>query len=120
MKLRLARTTKRFISLSLMAVIILAIAPLVSATVGNQGLPEPVNLIAQISFLDSLGSNVTNFLNREPIKQLIIGVLKTAVVTIILFISWTLINRFFRFLPTKVTELQTKYTRGASHLCNEY
>jgi small-conductance mechanosensitive channel len=112
MKQRLARTTKRFISLSLMAVIILAVAPLVSATVGNRGLPEPVNLVAQISFLDSLGSNVTNFLNREPIKQLIIGVLKTAVATIVLFISWTLINRFFRFLPTKVTELQTKYTRA--------
>jgi small-conductance mechanosensitive channel len=111
MKQRLTRTNKRFISLLLMAVIILVIAPLASATVGNQGLLEPVNPIAQIPFLDSLGSNVMNFLNGELIKQLIIAVLQTVVTTIAVFISWNFINKFFRFLPTKVIELQTKYTR---------
>ncbi|MGA9379512.1 MAG: hypothetical protein WBV73_12155, partial [Phormidium sp.] len=121
MKPRLSRTTKRFISLLLMAIIILAIAPLVSATVINQGLPEPVNqgiialthgnILVQVSFIDSLGSNVMNFLNSEIFKQLLLGLLAAGVATLLLVISWNLINRFFRFLPTKVNELQAKYTR---------
>jgi small-conductance mechanosensitive channel len=119
MKPRLSRKTKRFISLLLMAIIILAIAPLVSATVINQSLPEPVNqgiialthgnILVQISFFDSLSSNVMNFLNSQIFQQLILGLLEAGVATLLLVISWNLINKFFRFLPTKVNELQAKY-----------
>jgi hypothetical protein len=82
MKHRFSRSARRFISLLLIAAIILMIAPSVGATVGYQELERLVNpeirslingeTIAQIQFFDSLGDNWTNFLKGDLIiiKQL--------------------------------------------------